>query len=64
MNGLCAHDNIVVTVEGEVVVGRRLRRRARAGWRAQASPTRPEQPSLASVVRAGARHARVTDTGG
>ena len=60
-----ADDNIVVTVEGEVVVGRR-RRSTPSSWRAQASPTRPAQPSLASVgcgMAAGAAfaHPRAAD---
>ena len=43
---LCADDNIGVTVDGKVVVGRRLHHRAGVH---KASPIRPGQPSLASV---------------
>ena len=46
--------------DGKVVVGRRLHHRT--SWRAQFSPTRPEQPSLTSVgggMAAGARLCRV-----
>ena len=45
MLGVSAHDNIVVTVEGEVVVGRRLRRRAgvhRPRPQGQSSPLWPQ----------------------
>ena len=45
---LCACANIGVTVDGKVVVGRRLHHRAGV-HRREASPTRQEQPSLASV---------------
>ena len=72
---LCACENIGVTIEGMVVVGRRwavdsTNPSSRAlGWRAQASPTRttrPEQASLASVgggMAAGAvfAHPRAAD---
>ena len=47
MLGVSAHDNIGVTVEG-ASCGRRSSSTP-SSWRAQASPTRPEQPSLASV---------------
>ena len=45
---LCAAQTCGVIVDSKDVVGRRRRRRS-AKWRVQASPTRPEQPSLASV---------------
>ena len=56
--------NIVVTVKG--IYGGRRPSTPPSSWRAQASPTRPEQPSLASVgcgMAAGAAfaHPRAAD---
>ena len=66
MLGVSADDKHCVTVDGKVVVGRQPRHRAGVYWRAQVSPTRPEQPSLASLgggMAAGAAfaHPRAAD---
>ena len=53
MLGVSAHDNIVVTVKGEVVVGRRLRRRAgvhRPCPQGQSSPLWPQWASAWPLV--------------
>ena len=50
---LRSRQNICVTVDGKVVVSA-VDSTIVSSWGAQASPTRPEQPSLASRVRAAA----------